>query len=757
MTSAQSSTPVVERNPLTLFQQQQNQLQQRDDDDDDEIDLLKLWQTLWHRKWSIISLVVVVTLVAILAVLAVTPIYRAAATLLIEAQASKVVSIEQVYGLDGGGSEHLQTQFELLKSRALAERVVRELNLTSHPEFDPRQQPEPLIDIKGLLANLDFKKALPFTLPGDLEAALDATEAQIFDSVTKAFMERINIEPLGKSQLVKVQVDMADPYMAATAANALANGFIESQLEATMEMSMSATTWMTSQLGELRSKLRLSENQLQAYREAENLVDVDGVGTISAAELSLTGDRMISARSERAEAESQYRQVQTMRGGGWQKLASIPAVLGHPLIQQFKAEEARARAKVEELSKRYGARHPAMEGARSELNAASGSLRGQVEQVVAGIERTYQLAVANANSLQASFDLNKSQIQDISRKEFKLRGLQREVDANRTLYDTFMTRLGETTATADLESANARIVDPAVLPTEPIKPKKSLIVAIAALLALFVGVGLTLLIDALNNTFKSTEQVEGRLNIPVLGILPLIKKHSRGEIAQLFNSDKDKSFSESVRTIRTGVVLSGIDHAHKVMVITSSIPGEGKSTVSSNLAFALGQMERVLLIDADMRRPTLAKNFEFPIGTPGLANLIAGTAKLEECIRHVDGIDMLSAGTVPPNPLELLSSPRFAKAIEVLKSKYERIIIDSPPIQAVSDAMVLSTFANSLIYVVKSAATAIPLVEKGVGQLLQNNAPVSGIVLNQVDIKKAKKYGYSYDGYYDYYGYSSGK
>ena len=162
----------------------------------------------------------------------------------------------------------------------------------------------------------------------------------------------------------------------------------------------------------------------------------------------------------------------------------------------------------------------------------------------------------------------------------------------------------------------------------------------------------------------------------------------------------------------------------------------------------------VLLIDADLRRPTQAKNFDFPVGTPGLANLIANTAKLEDCLREVNDISMLCAGTVPPNPLELLSSQRFAKAIEYLKSKYDRIIIDSPPTQAVSDAMVLSTFANALIYVIKSDSTAIPLVEKGIGQLLQNNAPVTGIVLNQVDVKKAQKYGYSYGGYYDYYGYS---
>lgn len=743
----ESNTQIAERNLIA----------QRQDADDDEIDLLKLWQTIWYRKWGIISLVLVVTMVAILAVLAITPIYRAAATLMIEQKGAKVVSIEQVYGLEGAGSEYLQTQFELLKSRALAERVVRQLNLTTHAEFDPRQQPEPLIDIKGLLANFDFHKVVPATMPGDLEDPEALTEAEIFDQVTRSFMERVTIAPQGKSQLVQVQVEMADAQTAAIAANALANGFIESQLEATMEMSMTATNWMNSRLGELRTKLKDSEDRLQAFREAENLVDVDGVTTISAAELSLTGDRMIDARRQRAEAESQYRQVQAMRGGGWQRLATIPAVLGHPLIQQFKTEQAKAQAKVEELSKRYGPRHPAMTAARSELSAAEGSLKGQVEQIVAGIERNYQLAIANENSLRASFDANKSQIQDISRKEFQLRELQREVDGNRALYDTFMTRLKETAATADLETANARVVDPATVPTEPVKPKKALIVAIAALLALFAGVGLTLLLDALNNTFKSTEEIESRLNIPVLGILPQLKIQERSELARMFTTDKEKSFSESIRTIRTGVVLSGMDHPHKVMVITSSIPGEGKSTVSVNLAFALGQMERVLLIDADLRRPTLAKSFEFPVGTPGLANLIAGTARLEECIQQVDGIDMICAGTVPPNPLELLSSPRFAKAVEVLKNKYDRIIIDSPPTQAVSDAIVLSTFADSLLYVVKSASTHIPLVEKGVGQLLQNNAPVKGIVLNQVDIKKAKRYGYSYGGYYDYYGYSNTK
>lgn len=743
----ESNTHIIERSLIT----------QRQEEVDVGIDLLKKWRAVWHRKWSIVALVLVATMVTILAVFAITPVYRAAATLMIEEKTAKVLSIEQVYGVEGAASDYLLTQIELLKSRALAERVVRQLNLTTHPEFDPRQQPEPLIDFDGLFAHLDFNKIVPVTLPGDLEEEGGATEAQIFDSVTKAFMRRISVEAQGKSQLVKLQVDMADPRTAALAANAMARGFIESQLEASMEMSMTAANWMNNRLGELRTKLKEAENRLQAFRESENLVDVDGVATISAAELSLTGDRMIDARRQRAEAESQYRQVQAMRGGGWGRLATVPAVLGHPLIQQFKADEAKAQARVEELSRRYGKLHPSMEAARSELSAASASLRGQVEQVVAGIERNYQLAVANENSLQASFDANKSQIQNISRKEFKFRELQREVEASRALYDTFLIRLKETTATSDLETANARVVDPAAVPTSPIKPKKVQIVAAGALLALLVGMGMALLLETMNNTVKSTEQLEGRLNIPVLGILPLLKSKERSQMAHMFAIDKDKSFSEAIRTIRTGVVLSAVDDPHKVMVITSSIPGEGKSTVSANLAFALGQMERVLLIDADLRRPSLGRSFEFPVGTPGLANLIAGTATLEDCIKRVDSIDVIGAGTVPPDPLELLSSPRFAKFLEALKGKYERIIIDSPPTQAVSDAMLLATFANSVIYVVRSASTNIPLVEKGIGQLLQNNAPVNGIVLNQVDIKKAKRDGYSYGSYYDYYGYSTTK
>ncbi|HJE30591.1 MAG TPA: GumC family protein, partial [Pseudomonas nitrititolerans] len=444
-------------------------------DDSDFIDLKKIWHAVWSRKWGIVLLVAVVAVLMAVLLSRMTPIYKAVTSVIIEVKGTPVVSFQPA-NAPTEVSEYLQTQLSLIQSRGVAEKVVRDLELTEHPEFDLRQQPGPLINIGGMLDAIMGEEPEPLT------------EAQIMDHATQVFMDRTTVWVEGKSQLVYLSVAMADKLMAAQAANHLATSYIEAQLEAKVEMSMTAASWMNTRLVDLRQNLKDSEDRLQAYLDAEGLVDMDGVGTISANELSLTGDRMIDARRQRAEAESQFRQVESMRDQGWERLASVPAVLGHPLIQQFKADRAHARSRVEDLSRRYGDRHPAMQSARSDLNAATASLRQQVEQVVASIERSYQLAVANENSLRASFNDNKEQIQDISRKEFKVRDLQREVEANRALYDTFMTRLQETTATSDLSSTNARIVDEAIPPAQASEPNTRLFMVVALFLALVVGI-----------------------------------------------------------------------------------------------------------------------------------------------------------------------------------------------------------------------------------------------------------------------------
>lgn len=710
--------------------------------DEDTLDLMKLWNILWQARWMIAGLVLAACILTWLALRLVTPQFSATATLVIAGN-PQVLAFQQLLEPGGNSNEYLQTQLGLLKSRALTERVVRELDLINHPLYAPQEPDKPLI----------ARDELPEWLPEWLkpQEPVQPDEAARVRRVMLALNPAITASYVGRSQLIAVSVELPDPQLAADVANALAHGFISSQLDSNMTRSLSAADWMNKRLLELQENLRGAENRLQAYREAEGLVDLDGVSTISANELTLTGSKMIDARRERAEAQSQYRQVQAL-GDDFERLASVPAVLGHPLIQQFKADRARAQARVEELSGRYGPMHPAMISATTELSAATASLHAQVQQVVAGIERNYQLAVANEQSLRESFDTNKTQIQDISRKEFRLRELQREVDSNRVLYETFLARLKETAATSDINSANAQVVDQAMVPTQPSKPKKGLILAIAAGVAGILGMGLAFLREALNDTFRTTEEVEARINVPLLGVVPLVTRGSRSQLAHLFRLNEETRFCEAIRTLRTGLVLSDLDKPRQIVLVTSTLEAEGKSTVAVNLAFSVSHIERTLLIEADLRNPTLANNFALQPQAPGLAELIAGQCSLEDCVRTVGKLDILPAGTVPTNPQELLSSPRLAKILSALRSSYQRIIIDSPPSQVVSDALLLAKLSQALIYVIHAESTPIPLVKKGVSRLLHAKAPVIGVVLNQYDLSKAGRYGKSYESY----GYLSG-
>jgi Mrp family chromosome partitioning ATPase len=449
--------------------------------------------------------------------------------------------------------------------------------------------------------------------------------------------------------------------------------------------------------------------------------------------------------------------------------------LSNPLVQKFQADRALAQAKVDELAGRYGPKHPSLLSAQSELRTATTSLQLQVQQVVAGIERQYQLATASEASLRQSFNSNKAQIQDIARKEFQLREFQREVDSSRALYETFVTRLKETTATADMDSTKVRIVDPAIVPVDASKPRKTLIVAIVGLIAAVIGVALALLFDSLSNTFKTDESIESMLNIPLLSVVPLVTKKTRRQLARLFADNDNPRFSETIRNLRTWLMLQSSEMPSQVVLVTSTVAGEGKSTIATNLASSLTSLERVLLIDADMRQPTLSLNFDFPPDSPGLANVIAGTARLEDCIVSVGNLDMLPAGKVlppaldmlaaprlpspaaalnpalQPPPQDLLSSPRMARMLEVLRSRYRHIIIDSPPAEMISDALLLAKHSDAVIYVVKADSTPVSQVQRGIAMLQQSQVPVFGSVLNQVDLRKARKYGYHHSrAFYDY-------
>ena len=722
------------------------------------IDLREYWRVFYSNKWGIFGFASIVTLLTVLVVFNITPVYRGTSTLLIESQQANVVSVQEIYGLDGS-SEYLLTQFEILKSRNLAKKVIMKNNLLDHPTFNKQASkvPEQLKFITDFSIKDLISEYLPTLFPVN-EPQL-VSEEQKLASVIDAYLGSLSVSPIRKTQLVKISFESSDAKLAATIANSVGDTYIEDNLAAKLELTLKATSWLNDQLKDQRVDLTKSERRLQDYREQEGIIGNDGGLGIAERGIDLVTGKLVDARRELLELKSVNDQIANTGRTSASKLQLIPSILGHPLVQSLKDVVAGIEVRRSEIANRYGAKHPRMKAMNSERSRAYSNLNTQIVSVARGIENRYQVAVEAVKSLENSLADTRNSMQLLSGKEFKLREFQQDVDAKRALYDQFFKRFSETNATGDLRTANARITDPAIKPFLPVKPKKSLIVALAFVVSFFFAVMIAFLLKALDNGIKTSIDVENKLKETLLGILPLLPKKNKGihPSYKQYVEDPQSGFSESLRTIRTGVILSSLDNPYKIICTTSTIPGEGKTSTSLGLAFSLAQVGSVLLIDADMRRPSIQKALQLNEHKYGLSNLVAQTSTMEECINHYTqgGFDVLTAGVLPPNPSELLSSTRFKELLTGLSKVYDKIIIDTAPCQAVSDALLLATLSDACIYVVKSDATAAQHVKNGLKRIRQVNGNIAGIVLNQVDIKKAERYyGEDYSGYYDNYGYT---
>jgi len=796
----------------------------------EQLDLQHYLRILRKFKFPITLFTAVVTGLAGYYAYNATPIYSATSTLLIESQANSPITFEQLVGAETENQEYYQTQYELLRSRGLAKRVVDKLNLWEHPEFSSaassvaaatqtnaasqgveRSQQEQrglsgaVSSLKGLLgmedqpvsdtgvtinldnpaagvstANAEQPGVVPvprmdadftnkadgtaFSLELDADTFGDAEQlTQSQQTVVGRFMGRLSIDPVRKTKLVNISFASPDPVMAAKVANTFGEEYINSYLDAKIELTTRASIWLNQRLGELKNTLDKSEDRLIAFKQENGLVDVGGsVGRLNEQELLLVTAELAEARSALSSKQDLYREVQALQGDA-ALLGSLPAFQADPLVQRVKIDQGQAQRNLDELRNRYGERHPRVVDAMSQLATLNVALEGHVSRVVVSVAKDFQLAQQRVSAIQAKLNVGKNEIQDIGTKKFELDALEREVATNRSIYDTFFSRITEAKSADGLEAANARISDYALPPVSPFKPKKQLIIALAALGSLILSILMAFLYEQMDETVKGTSDVEGKLGLKLLGILPLIKgsmfnRSQNLPLSPLDIPDKNRTFSEAVNTARTAICLDDGEIPRKIITVTSSVPGEGKSTASINLAFSLAQLERVLLIDADMRRPTIAKAAGFEKNVAGLSNLITQTVPARQCIiRGVfeGAFDILPSGPLPEQPLELLSSKRFEKILAQLGNHYDRIIIDSAPTQAVSDGLVLSKLSDAVVYIVKSHDTTLELVKRGTERLRQVGAPLAGILMTQVDVDKISSYGgdYYYQGYYDYYGY----
>lgn len=712
------------------------------EDERDTLDLVRYWRAINRNKWRILALVAAVGILAAFVASSLPPVYRATATILVEANKPKIVSIEEVYSSLTSTLQYYQTQFEILKSRELAARLVRELKLAERPAFNPASQPPAF-----------YEKWLPKGFLGQKQDAAAEPPEVAERRVIRAVQGGIGVQLVRNSQLIRVSFDSTDPELAAAVPNALAEVYIDADLESRMQMNRKASAFLTNQTAELKKKVAEAEQALQAFREREKIIDTktqsQSGATRQVEELTTS---LLDARRRRNEAEYAYQQVTALaQGKSQESLESLPAIQKYPVVLKLRETEAEAERRYTDASKRYGAEHPRMIAAESELKSARENARRGLASAVETVTREFESARANEAAIERTLAAAKGEIQNLNRKEFQLAALEREVATSHQFYDMFLQRYKETNITGEIQSPIARVVDPAIVPSSPSGPNKHLIVGLSLLAALLTAISLALLLERLDNTIKTTHEVETRLGLPVLGVLNITRVQRGQQLERVFLEDPQTSFSEAIRTVRSGVMLSAIDSPKKIVLVTSSVPEEGKTTVAANLAFALGQVKKTLLIDADMRRPKIGRVLG-GAGSDlvGLSQLVSGEAPLERCVYPVaQGMQLhvLPAGRIPPNPLELLASHRFTEAMERLTAAFDAIVIDSPPVQLVSDALVLSNIATEVVYVVKADDTPYPLARMGIRRLRRVNAPILGVVLNQLDAIKADRYYGEYSGY----------
>jgi capsular exopolysaccharide synthesis family protein len=561
------------------------------------------------------------------------------------------------------------------------------------------------------------------------------------------FLGGLSIVPVKNSRIVEIHYASTDPKFAADAANAVSRAYIEQNMEFRFNSSKDAADWLGDRLAEQRRALEASEAALQAFKEKNGTVSVaDSASNIVVQRLTDLNGALTKAKTERINKEALYNQLKAAEGTG--NLDTYPAVIGNEYIQKLKADLADLQRQQSTLAQRYNDRHPEMIKIHSAIETADAKLKGELTKVVESVRNQYQAALSEERSLQGALEAQKSEALGLNRKGIEYGVLLREADSNKQIYESLMQRTKETGISSELRASNVRIVDPAELPRGPISPniQRGVMVSFGAAFALAIGLAFGL--EYLDNRIKTPEQIRQNLGLPFLGMVPAIHaKDTHGE-APLLNNGVPPNFAESVRALRTSLLFSTAEEGSKSLVVTSTGPGEGKTLVASNVAIALAQAgQQVVLIDADMRRPRVHELFGVD-QEPGLSNLLVGKGLGQEIgmkQSNVEGLYMLPAGHTPPNPSELLGSKRFKDLVSALKRRFDWIVIDSPPVMAVTDACLVAHDATGVLFVVGAEMTNRDTASVALDQLESAQAKFVGAVLNRVELRR---HGYYYSRYY---------
>ena len=721
-----------------LFRSQVHHEQPKEHHDEVDIDLKALWAVVLKRKWTVLTFFLIVTVTAIIVSLMMTPIYSSTVVLQIDRQESKVVEYEDVKPVDSpaDGKEFYATQYELLKSRSLATRIITKLDLWSEPTFSAQKKTGAVDGV----ASTDTKDANQSTISSKPENARE--------KVIDAFLAGLKISPVRNSRLVKVSFESPKPVLAEKIANTIASEYISLNLERRMEASSYAKNFLTEQLAQTRARLEDSEKDLSAYARSLGVVKDDNPDAVNADNQVLVEytKALAQAEQERIKAESIYKQMQ---GAG---AASFSVVLESKVIQDLKSKRAALEAEYQDALQIYKPEFPLMLQKKSQIDEIQRKIDDEVRSIKVSVQMRYEAAKAEELALRAKRDEAKEEILSIQDRGTRYSVLKREVDTNRQLYEGLLQRMKEVSVAGGVGLNNISVVDRAKISDHPIKPKKTLIVLIAAFLGLMGGVLLVLLIEVLDDSVKGVVDFEKLSSLPVLGIIPDAKnrkgvgdpKHIHAE-----NMNPRSAISEAYRSLRTALQFTTSEGAPKVVLFTSARPGEGKSTTSLSVAIQFAQAgKRVLLIDMDLRKASLHKVLGI-VNDWGITNYLAGDAKPAEITRSasVENLFIVPSGPLPPNPAELISSGKMFSFLSLAAEKFDIVIMDGPPVLGLSDAPLLGNLADATVLIVEAGLTRVDHMRDALKRLKGAHSKIIGGVLTKVNTRHGS---YGYEAYYQY-------
>ncbi|MBW3559637.1 MAG: polysaccharide biosynthesis tyrosine autokinase [Proteobacteria bacterium] len=698
-----------------------------------ELDLLGYWRMLLKRRWSILAVLAGALALGVLVILLTTPEYRATTTLQIEREAAKIIDVQGVEASESasGDREFYETQYQLLKSRSLAERVVRSLNLGQDAAFQSMDQPS------GPLARL--RRSSRPEVPQDPVAQERAAVAQL--------LSRLEVEPVRNSRLVSVSFTSPDKALSARVANAVADSFIESTLARRFDASAYARKFLENRLAQVRQRLEASERQLVAYAQSQGIVNIpsgEGAGegrSVDASSLSSLNDALSAAKAERIRAEAQWRQAQVAGG------MTLPAVLQSSSINVTREARARLAAEYQQKLSTFKPEYPDMVQLQAQIAELDRQIGTEVSNIRSSIRNNYEAARRQEAALAAQVAGLKSGVLNLQGRSIQYTILQREVDTNRSLYDGLLQRYKEIGVAGGVGANNISIVDRAEAPRGPTKPNKLLILAIAGVLGLFAGVLLAFILENIDETVRSPEDVEQKVGLSLLGSIPTL---ARGQSAAEAMNDRRSPFAEAYYSAGTALSFATDEGLPRSLLVTSSRPGEGKSTTAQTLAVNFSQLgRRVLLIDADLRNPSLHKAFNLD-NTAGTSNVLAGAMRMSEAAAAVGGsLWVVPCGPLPPNPAQLLARARLREVLEHAQEEYDLVIVDGPPVMGLADAALLGGVTDGVLLVIEAGGTRVGAARAAVRRLQIGRGRLLGALLTKFDARRAG-YGYEYGSEYGY-------